>query len=196
MATAMGQIIGGTIPLVYFLRKNSSSLRLRRPKWDGGALRRACINGVSELMSSISMSIVGMLYNAQLMRYAGENGVAAYGTIMYVDFIFLAIFIGYATGVAPVISYHYGAGNKKELNNLLKRSVVLIAAASLSMLLLSEVMAAPLAAIFVGHDGTCVFHLCGFVLILRFFHFQFRLFYGAGRWTDLGADSFFAYSCV
>ena len=153
MATAMGQIIGGTIPLVYFLRKNSSSLRLRRPKWDGGALRRACTNGVSELMSSISMSIVGMLYNAQLMRYAGENGVAAYGTIMYVDFIFLAIFIGYATGVAPVISYHYGAGNKKELNNLLKRSVVLIAAASLSMLLLSEVMAAPLAAIFVGYDA-------------------------------------------
>ena len=153
MATAMGQIIGGTIPLVYFLRKNSSSLRLRRPKWDGGALRRACTNGVSELMSSISMSIVGMLYNAQLMRYAGENGVAAYGTIMYVNFIFLAIFIGYATGVAPVISYHYGAGNKKELNNLLKRSVVLIAAASLSMLLLSEVMAAPLAAIFVGYDA-------------------------------------------
>ncbi|RHT78026.1 MATE family efflux transporter [Clostridium sp. AM28-20LB] len=153
MATAMGQIIGGTIPLVYFLRKNSSSLRLRRPKWDGGALRRACTNGVSELMSSISMSIVGMLYNAQLMRYAGENGVAAYGTIMYVDFIFLAIFIGYATGVAPVISYHYGAGNKKELNNLLKRSVLLIAAASLSMLLLSEVMAAPLAAIFVGYDA-------------------------------------------
>ena len=153
MATAMGQIIGGTIPLVYFLRKNSSSLCLRRPKWDGGALRRACTNGVSELMSSISMSIVGMLYNAQLMRYAGENGVAAYGTIMYVDFIFLAIFIGYATGVAPVISYHYGAGNKKELNNLLKRSVVLIAAASLSMLLLSEVMAAPLAAIFVGYDA-------------------------------------------
>ena len=109
MATAMGQIIGGTIPLVYFLRKNSSSLRLRRPKWDGGALRRACTNGVSELMSSISMSIVGMLYNAQLMRYAGENGVAAYGTIMYVDFIFLAIFIGYATGVAPVISYPDGA---------------------------------------------------------------------------------------
>ena len=136
MATAMGQIIGGTIPLVYFLRKNSSSLRLRRPKWDGGALRRACTNGVSELMSSISMSIVGMLYNAQLMRYAGENGVAAYGTIMYVD-----------------ISYHYGAGNKKELNNLLKRSVLLIAAASLSMLLLSEVMAAPLAAIFVGYDA-------------------------------------------
>lgn len=153
MASAMGQIVGGLIPLIYFLRKNSSSLQIRRPKWDGKALLRACTNGVSELMSNISMSIVGMLYNAQLMRYAGEDGVAAYGTIMYVDFIFLAIFIGYATGVAPVVSYHYGAGNKKELNNLLKRSGVLIAIASLAMLLSSELMAAPLAGIFVGYDA-------------------------------------------
>ena len=153
MATAMGQIAGGTIPLVYFLRKNNSSLRIRRPRWDGSSLWRACTNGVSELMSNISMSIVGMLYNAQLMRYAGEDGVAAYGTIMYVDFIFLAIFIGYSTGVAPVISYHYGAGNKKELNGLLKRSGVLIAAASAAMLVLSEWMAAPLASVFVGYDA-------------------------------------------
>lgn len=153
MASAMGQIVGGIVPLIYFFRKNSSSLQIRKPKWDGRALLRACTNGVSELMSNISMSIVGMLYNAQLMRYAGEDGVAAYGTIMYVDFIFLAIFIGYAIGVAPVISYHYGAGNKKELNNLLKRSGVLIAIASLAMLLSSELMAAPLAGIFVGYDA-------------------------------------------
>lgn len=153
MASAMGQIVGGIVPLIYFLRKNSSSLQIRKPKWDGKALLRACTNGVSELMSNISMSIVGMLYNAQLMRYAGEDGVAAYGTIMYVDFIFLAIFIGYATGVAPVISYHYGAGNKKELNNLLKRSGILIAIASLAMLLSSELMAAPLAGVFVGYDA-------------------------------------------
>ncbi len=153
MASAIGQIVGGTVPLIYFLRKNSSSLQIRSPKWDGRSLLRACTNGVSELMSNISMSVVGMLYNGQLMRYAGEDGVAAYGTIMYVDFIFLAIFIGYATGVAPVVSYHYGAGNKKELNNLLKRSGVLIAAASLSMLLSSELLARPLASIFVGYDA-------------------------------------------
>ncbi len=152
LATAMGQIIGGMIPLIYFVRKNDSSLQLQRPKWDGGALWRACTNGVSELMSNISMSVVGMLYNAQLLRYVGENGVAAYGTIMYVDFIFIAIFIGYATGVAPIISYHYGAGDKKELNNLLKRSGCLIAAASLIMLIMSEIMAAPLASLFVGYD--------------------------------------------
>lgn len=153
MATAMGQIIGGTIPLVYFLRKNSSSLRLRRPKWDGGALRRACTNGVSELMSSVSMSIVGMLYNAAADALRRRKRSRSLRNHHVCELIFLAIFIGYATGVAPVISYHYGAGNKKELNNLLKRSVVLIAAASLSMLLLSEVMAAPLAGIFVGYDA-------------------------------------------
>ena len=121
------------------------------------------------------MSIVGMLYNSQLMRYAGEDGVAAYGTIMYVDFIFLAIFIGYATGVSPVVSYHYGAGNKKELNNLLKRSAVLIAIAAVAMFGLSELTATPLASIFVGYDAELLkmtvhgysiyaisFLLCGF----------------------------------
>ena len=113
MASALGQIVGGIIPLIYFARKNTSRLRIVRPEWDGRALLRICTNGCSELMSNISMSVVGMLYNTQLMKYAGEDGVTAYGTIMYVNFIFIAIFIGYATGVAPVISYHYGAGNTK-----------------------------------------------------------------------------------
>lgn len=121
MASALGQIVGGIIPLIYFARKNTSRLRIVRPEWDGRALLRICTNGCSELMSNISMSVVGMLYNTQLMKYAGEDGVTAYGTIMYVNFIFIAIFIGYATGVAPVISYHYGAGNTKELKSLLKK---------------------------------------------------------------------------
>ncbi|MED9822890.1 MAG: MATE family efflux transporter [Christensenellales bacterium] len=110
-ATAMSQIVGGVLPLAYFARKNGSLLRLTRPVWDGRALLRTCTNGSSELMSNISMSLVGMLYNVQLMRYAGEDGVAAYGVLMYVNFIFLATFIGYANGSAPVVSYHYGAGN-------------------------------------------------------------------------------------
>lgn len=187
MASAMGQIVGGIVPLIYFFRKNSSSLQIRKPKWDGRALLRACTNGVSELMSNISMSIVGMLYNAQLMRYAGEDGVAAYGTIMYVDFIFLAIFIGYATGVAPVISYHYGAGNKKELNNLLKRSGVLIAIASLAMLLSSELMAAPLAGVFVGYDAellTMTAHAYS-IYAISFLFCGFSIF-GSAFFTALG----------
>lgn len=125
---------------------------LCKPEWDGKALARICTNGASELMSNISMSIVSMLYNSQLMKYAGEDGVAAYGTIMYVNFIFLAVFIGYATGSAPVISYHYGAGNTKELNSLLKRSSIIILISSAAMFVISEFLANPLARIFVGYD--------------------------------------------
>lgn len=153
LASAMDQIVGGIVPLIYFSRKNSSLLRLCRPEWDGRALVRICTNGSSELMSNISMSIVGMLYNTQLMKYAGENGVAAYGTIMYVNFIFVAIFVGYATGVAPVVSYHYGAGNTKELNGLLKKSISLILVTSVVMFAAARLLAKPLATIYVGYDA-------------------------------------------
>ena len=154
LASALGQIVGGIVPLISFARKNSSPLKLCKPKWDGKALLKVCTNGSSELMSNISMSLISMLYNASLMKYAGENGVAAYGTIMYVNFIFLAIFIGYSTGVAPVISYHYGAGNKQELKGLLKRSSVIILISSAFMFVISEFLAGPLAGAFVGYDKT------------------------------------------
>lgn len=152
LATAMGQIVGGVIPLVYFSRKNPSKLRLGKPVWDKKALFRICTNGSSELVSNISMSIVGMLYNAQLLKYAGENGVAAYGTIMYINFIFISIFVGYSVGVAPVISYHFGARNQDELKGLLKKSTVLIFAASVLMFTAAEFLAAPLSKIYVGYD--------------------------------------------
>ena len=153
LATALGQVIGGMIPLIYFARKNPSRLRLVKPGWDGRALFKTCTNGSSELMSNISMSIVGMLYNVQLLKYAGENGVAAYGTIMYVNFIFISVFIGYVVGIAPVISYHYGAGNHPELKGLLKKSSVLVIATSVVMLLAAFLLATPLAKIYVGYDA-------------------------------------------
>ena len=131
MASALGQIVGGIIPLIYFARKNTSRLRIVRPEWDGRALLRICTNGCSELMSNISMSVVGMLYNTQLMKYAGEDGVTAYGTIMY----------------------DYGAGNTKELKSLLKKSSALILISSALMFGVSELMAKPLAGIFVGYDA-------------------------------------------
>ena len=154
LASALGQVVGGVVPLVYFTRKNTSHFRLCKPEWDQKALVRVCTNGISELMSNISMSIVSMLYNAQLMKYAGENGVAAYGTIMYVNFIFLAVFIGYATGVAPVISYQFGAERKRELKGILKKSAVMILLSSAVMFVISEFLAYPLAKAFVGYDET------------------------------------------
>lgn len=152
IATILSQAAGGLTPIVYFLRENDSLLRLTRPRFDGGVLWRTCANGSSELMSNISGSIVAMLYNFQLLRLAGEDGVAAYGAIMYVNFIFLAIFIGYAIGSAPVVSYHYGAGHSEELHSLLVKSAVLTEGVGMAMMVLAFLASGSLAKIFVGYD--------------------------------------------
>ncbi len=151
-ATALSQFVGGLLPLLYFGRKNTSLLRLVKCRFDGRALLKTCTNGASELMSNISMSIVSMLYNAQLMRYAGENGVAGYGVLMYVSMIFMAIFIGYAVGTAPVIGYHNGAKNYEELRGLLKKSALLIGSFAVIMCIAGETLSGPLSHLFVGYD--------------------------------------------
>jgi Na+-driven multidrug efflux pump len=186
LATAISQVAGGIIPLVYFARKNPSRLRLVMPKWDGKALIRTCTNGSSELMSNLSMSIVGMLYNAQLLVYAGENGVAAYGTIMYVNFIFLSAFIGYSVGVAPVISYHFGAGSSAELKSLFKKSLKIIAICSVIMLALGELLARPLSQMFVGYDDV-LFDMTvrGFYIYSFSFLFSGIAIWGSGFFTAL-----------
>ena len=152
LATAASQVVGGVIPLIYFARKNSSLLKIGAPCLDLRALGRICFNGSSELLANISMSLVGMLYNVQLMDYAGEDGVAAYGVLMYVNFIFISAFIGYAVGIAPVVGYHYGAGNHEELRGLRKKSTRIILVASVAMFALSELLAYPLSYMFVGYD--------------------------------------------
>lgn len=152
IATGISQCVGGVLPLFYFLRKNSSLLRITKTKLEGRAILKACTNGSSELMSNISGSLVGMLYNFQLLKYAGENGVAAYGVLMYVQFIFIAIFIGYAIGSAPIVGYHYGAGNREELKSMLRKSVYLMSITGVSLMILAKVLAPVLAGIFVGYD--------------------------------------------
>ena len=151
-ATALSQAVGGLLPVLYFARKNDSLLRLTRPRFHGRVLVKTCANGSSELMSNISSSVVNILYNFQLMRLAGEDGVAAYGAVMYVSFIFAAIFIGYAIGSAPVVSYHYGAGHTGELHSLLSKSGALAALAGAAMAALAALVSAPLAQLFVGYD--------------------------------------------
>lgn len=152
IATAASQIVGGIIPLIYFARKNPSLLKIGAPCVNFSDLGRICFNGSSELLANISMSIVGMLYNVQLMDYAGEDGVAAYGVLMYVNFIFISAFIGYAVGIAPVVGYHYGAGNHGELRGLRQKSTRIIIVASVAMFALSELLAYPLSYMFVGYD--------------------------------------------
>lgn len=153
LATAASQFIGGFIPIVYFARKNSSTLKLVKARFDGRALFQASTNGSSEFVSNISMSIVAVLYNFQLMKYAGENGVAAYGVIMYVTFIFIAILLGYSIGVAPIIGYNQGAENHIELQNVFKKSMVFNTVAGIALTTVAVVLAAPLSKIFVGYDA-------------------------------------------
>ena len=152
VATAISQILGALVPLVYFVRPNDSLLRLGKCRVDWNALLRTAANGSSELMSNLSMSLVGMLYNIQLLSYAGEDGIAAYGVIMYVNFIFIAVFIGFAIGTAPIIGFNHGADNRPELQGVLKRSLVILAAFSLLMTLTGIGLARPLSSVFVGYD--------------------------------------------
>lgn len=185
-ATALSQAVGGIIPLIYFLRPNTSLLRLTKTKFDARALLKACTNGSSELMSNISMSIVSMLYNAQLMKYAGEDGVAAYGVLMYVNMIFLAAFIGYSVGTAPVIGYHYGAGNHSELKGLLKKSLTIIGIVSIAMFVLAEGLARPLAMMFVGYDeGLLDLTLRSFMIFSFSFLFAGIAIFGSSFFTAL-----------
>ncbi len=151
-ATAVSQLVGGVVPMIYFIRPNTSLLRLGKTRFDGNVLRKVCINGSSELMSNISMSVISMLYNAQLLKYAGEDGIAAYGVLMYVSMIFQAMFIGYSVGTAPIISYHYGAGNDNELKSLLRKSLRLIGIFAITMFGAAYLLANPLSRIFVGYD--------------------------------------------
>ena len=151
-ATAISQFLGGIYPLIYFLRKNSSLLKLSKTRFNMWALYRTCSNGMSELISNISMSLVSMLYNAQLMKYIGEDGVAAYGVLMYVNLIFLSVFIGYCIGTAPIVSYNYGAQNHSELKNIFKKSITILCASSIVMLALALILAKPLSIVFVGYD--------------------------------------------
>ena len=153
VATGLSQCVGGVLPLIYFLRPNSSRLRLVRTRLELRPILKACGNGSSELMSNISGSLVSMLYNFQLLAYAGENGVAAYGVLMYVQFIFVAIFVGYAIGSAPIVGYHYGAENHAELRSMLTKSIRLMSAGGVILTVLAIVLAAPLARIFVGYDA-------------------------------------------
>lgn len=152
VATALSQVIGGGLPLIYFSRKNGGLLRFTRFRFHGKILAKTCTNGSSELMTNLSLSVLNMVYNGQLMALAGENGVAAYGAIMYLSFVFISIFIGYSVGSAPIISFNYGAQRHAELKNLLRKSLTMVACAGAALAAIGMVFAPVVAGIFVGYD--------------------------------------------
>lgn len=186
IATAMSQLVGGVAPLVYFFRKNSSLLKLTSTRFDGRAIVKAATNGSSEFMSNVSMSIVAMLYNSRLMEYAGEDGVAAYGVMMYVSMIFSAAFIGYSIGTAPVVGYHDGAKNHAELKSVLRKSLIIIGAFGAAMVAAAQILAWPLAKMFVGYDDNLVdMTISGFRIFALSFVFTGFAIYSSGFFTAL-----------
>ena len=186
IATAMSQLVGGVAPLVYFFRKNSSLLKLTSTRFDSRAIVKAATNGSSEFMSNVSMSIVAMLYNARLMEYAGEDGVAAYGVMMYVSMIFSAAFIGYSIGTAPVVGYHDGAKNHAELKSVLRKSLIIIGAFGVAMVAAAQILAWPLAKMFVGYDDNLVdMTISGFRIFALSFVFTGFAIYSSGFFTAL-----------
>ena len=186
IATGMSQFVGGFIPFVYFARKNTSLFRLGKTKFDIRAIGKACVNGSSEFMSNVSMSLIGMLYNIQLLKYAGEDGIAAYGVMMYVSFIFAAVFIGYSIGTAPIISYHNGAGNREELKGILKKSLLLLCLGGVAMLGVAELLARPLAMIFVSYSESLTeMTVHGFRIFACSFVFMGFAIFGSGFFTAL-----------
>ena len=152
IATALNQLIGGLLPLFYFARKNDSLLQLGKTRFDGNVFTHVCGNGLSELMTNISLSVVTILYNAQLMRYIGINGVSAYGIMMYIGFIFIGVYLGYSVGVAPIIGYHYGAENREELKNIYRKSLIIIITLGVFMTLLACIFSKQLSSIFISGD--------------------------------------------
>ena len=186
IATSISQAVGSIVPLVYFFRENTSLLRLGPTRYDGGAVAQATINGSSEFMSNISMSLVGTLFNLQLIHYAGENGVAAYGVMMYVSMIFSGAFIGYSIGTAPVIGFHYGAQNHAELKSLLRKSLVLLSILGICMTAAAELMAQPLAQFFVGYDPALMqLTISGFRIFALCFLFMGFAVFASGFFTAL-----------
>lgn len=186
IATAVSQVAGGVISLIYFGRENSSILRLGKTHVDGRAIVKACTNGSSEFMSNISMSLVGILYNIQLLKYAGENGVAAYGVMMYVSMIFSGAFVGYSIGTAPVIGYHDGAKNYSELKGLLKKSLIMIGIFGICMVAAAEILAFPLAKVFVGYDRELMdLTVSGFRVFAMSFVFMGYAIFASGFFTAL-----------
>ena len=185
-ATAISQFVGGIIPVIYFASKNTSTLRFTKTRAYWRVLLQTCYNGSSELMSNISASVVTILYNYQLLRFAGNNGLAAYGSIMYVSFVFVAVFIGFVIGASPIVSYHYGAGNTDELKSLRKKSINLMLSVGAAMLFVAVLLSVPLCKLFVGYDEELyLMTLRGFIIYAFSYLFAGFNIFGSSFFTAL-----------
>ena len=183
-ATFSSQVFGGIVPVFYFAFKNSSLLRFTKTKFYFRAIVKSATNGASEFLSNVSASVVIILYNEQIYRFAGDAGVAAYAAIGYVSMIFFSVFMGFAVGATPVIGFNYGAQNRNELKSLFKKCLIVVGVAGLSMTVLSEALAVPLVKIFNYSDDVTAITLRG--------HYIFSISYLIGGFGVFGSALFTA----
>lgn len=155
-ATGVSQTFGGLLPLLYFIlnrKKSDINIKLGVALWDLKAICKSCVNGLSEWLMSVSLAIVSFLYYYLLLTGdRGEMGVDTYGVLLYFSYIFIAVSVGFSRGIAPVISYHYGASDRHELHSLLMKGLLIVLVLNLVSGITAQVLSAPLANIFVGHD--------------------------------------------
>ena len=185
-ATVCSEFIGGGVSLIYFTRKNPTPYTYRPVLPNPRLIGRTCINGSSEMVANIAMSLVGMVYNIQLLRLLGENGVSAYGVIMYVSLLFSAIFIGYEIACSPLMSFQNGAGNTCEKRSLFKKSMLIISVASVILFVIGESCAYPIAYIFTGYNqDLCDLTVMAFRMYACSFLFMGIAMYGSAFFTSL-----------
>lgn len=186
LATGLSQVVGGAIPFLWFLsKKNKSALHFAKTRFEIKPMVKACANGASEMLTSVSGSITGILYNLQLIKYAGEDGVAAYGVVMYAAWIFIAIFMGFCTGGSPIMSYHFGAQNYSEMKNLLKKNTTFLAILGTVLTIIAVILAKPISHIFVGYDANLMnitvraFMICAIPFLYMWFNMYTSSFFTA-----------------
>ncbi len=186
LATGLSQCVGGLVPFLWFLsKKNKSALRFVKTNFETNPMVKACINGSSEMMSSVSASVTGVLYNLQLMKYAGEDGVAAYGVVMYAAFIFISVFAGYSSGSSPIMGYHFGAEHNKEMKNILKKSMIMLSVSAVVLTAAAMLLARPISALFIGYDAELLkltaraFKICSIPFLVMWFNIYASSFFTA-----------------
>ncbi len=186
LATGLSQCVGGLVPFLWFLsKKNKSALRFVKTNFETNPMVKACINGSSEMMSSVSASVTGVLYNLQLMKYAGEDGVAAYGVVMYAAFIFISVFAGYSSGSSPIMGYHFGAEHNKEMKNILTKSMIMLSVSAVVLTAAAMLLARPISALFIGYDAELLkltaraFKICSIPFLVMWFNIYASSFFTA-----------------
>lgn len=138
LATSIGYSIPGLFGLIYFAVSRKGTLYFVKPVFRWGVLFKCCINGSSEMVNNLAVAVTTFLFNVLMLKYEGEAGVAAITIVLYAQFLMTSAFMGFSSGIAPVVSFNYGSGNVRQLKKIFKISVWVIAVVSAAVFVIAE----------------------------------------------------------